>query len=410
MRVYLVGGAVRDALLGLAASERDHVVVGATAEELLALGYRPVGRDFPVFLHPQTREEHALARRERKTGPGYRGFVTEFTPDITLEEDLRRRDLTVNAMAQDADGSIIDPYGGRADLEARWLRHVSDAFREDPVRILRAARFAARLAPLGFRVHPDTVALMREMVAAGEADALVAERVWQETSRALGESRPEVFFEVLRECGALRVIFPELDRLFGVPQPERWHPEIDTGVHVLMCLKRAAELSTDTAVRFAVLMHDLGKGETPASLLPAHHGHEGRGVRLVDDLCDRLRVPGLHRELARLVAEHHGKVHRAFELRAETVLGLLETCDAFRRPERFEGFLLACQADAQGRKGLESRPYPQRDYLAEARRVAAAAMLTSEERAGLAGPQIAERLRRRRKQALEQLRSRTPPP
>jgi tRNA nucleotidyltransferase (CCA-adding enzyme) len=390
--------------------ERDHVVVGATAEELLAQGYRPVGRDFPVFLHPQTREEHALARRERKTGPGYRGFVTEFTPDITLEEDLRRRDLTINAMARDDDGTLIDPYGGRDDLEKRCLRHVSEAFREDPVRILRTARFAARFAPLGFRVHPETLALMRGMVADGEADSLVAERVWQETGRALGEDRPDVFFEVLRDCGALRVIFPEIDRLFGVPQPERWHPEIDTGVHVLMCLRRAAELSPSTAVRFAVLAHDLGKGATPAHALPAHHGHERKGVPLVDALCDRLKVPGEHRELARLAAEQHGRIHRAFELRADTLLELLETCDAFRRPQRFSQLLLACQADAQGRKGFGDRPYPQREYLETARAVAAAAALTAEQRQGLAGPQIAAHLRRRRLDALAALKADATPP
>jgi tRNA nucleotidyltransferase (CCA-adding enzyme) len=405
MRVYLVGGAVRDALLGRVAVERDHVVVGASAEQLEKLGYRSVGRDFPVFLHPDTREEHALARRERKTGPGYRGFVTEFTPDISLEEDLKRRDLTVNAMAQDIDGTIIDPYGGRADLEAHWLRHVSDAFREDPVRILRAARFAARFAPLGFRVHPETLELMRAMVVAGEAAALVPERVWQETERALSEDRCDVFFEVLRESGALEVIFPEVARLFGVPQPERWHPEIDTGVHVLMCLRRAAQLSPSTAMRFAVLTHDLGKGVTPAHVLPSHHGHEGKGRRLVEELCDRLKVPSTHRELARITAEHHGKVHRAFELRPDTVLGLLESCDALRRPQRFEEFLLACQADAQGRKGLENRPYPQREYLLAARGAAAAVAPTAADREGLVGPQIAARLKERRIDALERLKA-----
>jgi tRNA nucleotidyltransferase (CCA-adding enzyme) len=407
MKVYLVGGAVRDGLLGRPVKERDYVVVGATAEALTALGYRPVGRDFPVFLHPQTQAEHALARRERKTGPGYRGFVTEFTPDITLEEDLKRRDLTVNAMAQGDDGHVVDPYGGRADLDARWLRHVSDAFREDPVRILRAARFAARFAPLGFRVHPDTLRLMREMVDAGEADALVPERVWQETERALGEDRPDVFFQVLRECGALRVIFPEVDRLFGVPQPERWHPEIDTGVHVLMCVRRAAELSPATSVRFAVLLHDLGKGLTPAHALPAHHGHEGSGVPLVTALCDRLRVPTAHRDLALLATRHHGNIHRAFELRAATVLELLESCDALRRPARFEELLLATQADAQGRLGREAEPYPQRDYLLAARAAAAEVRLDDAQRAGLAGPAIAERLRRGRLAALEVLKQRT---
>lgn len=404
MQVYLVGGAVRDALLGRTPTEHDYVVVGATAAQLEAQGYRPVGRDFPVFLHPRTRAEHALARRERKTGPGYRGFVTEFTPDIPLEEDLKRRDLTINAMARADDGRLIDPYGGQADLRDRWLRHVSDAFREDPVRILRTARFAARFAALGFRVHPDTMALMRGMVEAGEAGALVAERVWQETARALAEPDPDVFFSVLRECGALAVIFPEVDRLFGVPQPERWHPEIDTGIHLLLCLKRAAALASSTAVRFAVLTHDLGKGMTPAHLLPSHHGHEERSVALVEALCDRLKVPAAYRELARLTAQLHGKVHRALQLRADTVLELLETCDAFRRPRRLADVLLACQADAQGRKGLEDRPYPQRDYLLQAQAAAAAVQLEPGERASLAGPRIAAELRHRRLRALEAIR------
>ncbi|MEP7313487.1 MAG: multifunctional CCA addition/repair protein [Pseudomonadota bacterium] len=405
MQVYLVGGAVRDALLQRPVKERDYVVVGATAEELQRAGYKPVGRDFPVFLHPQTHAEYALARRERKTGPGYRGFVTEFSPDISLEEDLKRRDLTINAMAQGEDGRIVDPYGGQADLAARSLRHVSAAFSEDPVRILRIARFAARFADLGFTVHADTQALLRQMVDAGEADALVPERVWQETERALGEAQPDVFFSVLRDCGALKVIFPELDALFGVPQPARWHPEIDTGVHVLLCLRRAAQLAAPVTVRFAVLTHDLGKGLTPQEHWPSHRGHEGTGVRLVEQLCDRLRVPGAHRDLALLATRHHGNVHRAAELRAATVLELLENCDAFRRPERFSEMLFACQIDAQGRTGLEEQPYPQRAWLEQARATAAAATLNSDERAGLAGPAIAEALRRRRLQALEALRA-----
>jgi tRNA nucleotidyltransferase (CCA-adding enzyme) len=405
MEVYLVGGAVRDALLGRAVHERDYVVVGGTAEALQAQGFRPVGRDFPVFLHPETREEYALARRERKTGPGYRGFVTEFAPDITLEEDLLRRDLTVNAIARRADGTLVDPYGGRADLEARVLRHVSPAFAEDPVRILRVARFAARFAPLGFTVHESTRALMRQMVEAGEAAALVPERVWQETERALGESRPEVFFEVLRDCGALAVIFPEVDRLFGVPQPPQWHPEVDTGVHVLLCLKRAAELDASVTVRFAVLAHDLGKGATPPEQWPKHIMHESRGLPLIDALCSRLRVPAAMRELARLTSAQHTNVHRALQLRPETVLRLLEESDAFRRPERFAEFLLACQCDAQGRTGLEQQPYPQREYLAQALATASAVQLGSEERATLKGPAIAQALRRRRVAALAQFKS-----
>lgn len=405
MQVYLVGGAVRDALLGREAREKDYVVVGASAEELTRAGYRPVGRDFPVFLHPVTNAEHALARRERKTGPGYRGFVTEFSPDITLEEDLLRRDLTVNAIAQADDGRLIDPYGGRADIEARVLRHVSPAFSEDPVRILRTARFAARFAPLGFTVHESTRALMREMVAAGEADALVAERVWQETERALGESRPEVFFQVLRDCGALKVIFPEVDALFGVPQPAQWHPEVDTGLHVLLCLKRAAELGAPVSVRFALLVHDLGKGTTPRAEWPKHLMHESRGLPLIDALCSRLRVPAAMRELGRMTAQHHTNVHRARELRTDTVLRLLEGCDAFRRPERFSEMLLACQCDAQGRTGLESRPYPQREMLEAARAAASAAQLSEAERAGLSGPAIAAALRKKRLAALSATRA-----
>lgn len=407
MKVYLVGGAVRDALLGLAVKEKDYVVVGGSAEELVRAGYRPVGRDFPVFLHPDTHAEHALARRERKTGPGYRGFVTEFSPDITLAEDLLRRDLTINAIAQDEDGTLVDPYGGRADLQARVLRHVSPAFAEDPVRILRIARFAARFAPLGFSVHESTRELMRSMVAAGEADALVPERVWQETERALGEARPDVFFEVLRDCGALKVIFPEVDALFGVPQPPQWHPEIDTGVHVLLCLKRAAELGASVVTRFAVLTHDLGKGNTPPDQWPKHIMHESRSLPLIDALCSRLRVPVAHRELARITAKQHTNVHRALQLRTSTVLSLLEDCDAFRRPERFSEMLLACQCDAQGRTGLEHQPYPQRDYLDAARAVAAAVQLGDAERAGLNGPAIAAALKKKRLAALSAARGDT---
>jgi tRNA nucleotidyltransferase (CCA-adding enzyme) len=403
MQVYLVGGAVRDALLGREVRERDYVVVGGTADQLLAAGYRAVGKDFPVFLHPATHFEYALARRERKTAPGYRGFVTEFSPDITLEEDLLRRDLTINAIAQHDDGSLVDPHGGQADLTARVLRHVSPAFSEDPVRILRVARFAARFASLGFTVHESTLALMRQMVAAGEVSALVAERVWQETERALGEARPEVFFEVLRDCGALAVIFPEIDRLFGVPQPPQWHPEIDTGVHVLLCLKRAAELKAPVTVRFAALVHDLGKGATPREEWPKHIMHESRGLPLVDALCARLRVPAAHKELARMTCKQHTNVHRAQQLRPETVLKLLEECDAFRRPERFSEMLLACQCDAQGRTGLEELPYPQREYLDAARVAAAGVQLTAQEIESLAGPAIAKLLRERRLRVLMEI-------
>jgi tRNA nucleotidyltransferase (CCA-adding enzyme) len=407
MRIYLVGGAVRDALLGRPVRERDWVVVGATPAELEGRGFRPVGRDFPVFLHPETHEEYALARVERKTGPGYRGFAVEFSPEVSLEDDLRRRDLTINAMAQDEAGTLVDPYGGRADLERRLLRHVSAAFVEDPVRILRVARFAARYAPLGFTVADETLVLMRRMVDAGEADALVAERVWAETAKALAEDRPEVYFEVLRACGALAVVFPELDRLWGVPQPAKWHPEVDTGVHVMMVLRQAAKLTPEPRIRFAALTHDLGKGETPAERWPRHHGHEERSARLVERLCERLRVPNDYRELAVCVARWHGLCHRALELRPSTVLELLEHLDAFRRPERFAEFLVACEADIRGRTGLEERPYPQADYLREARRVAAETVLSAADREGLAGPAIGQRLHERRVAAI---RDRAPRP
>jgi tRNA nucleotidyltransferase (CCA-adding enzyme) len=405
MQVYLVGGAVRDRLLGRAVKERDWVIVGATPAELERQGYIPVGRDFPVFLHPQTKEEHALARLERKVGPGYRGFTTEFSPSVTLEDDLRRRDLTINAMAEDAAGNVIDPYGGKRDLEARRLRHVSAAFAEDPVRILRVARFAARYAALGFEVAEETLGLMRRMVDDGEANALVAERVWTETEKALAEPNPEVFITVLRACGALKVVYPEIDALFGVPQPEKWHPEIDTGVHQLMALRAAVALGGGVPVRFAVLMHDLGKGTTPPDVLPSHHGHEGAGVALVEKLCARLRVPNQLRELAVITARFHTHVHRALELRADTVLRTLENCDALRRPERFADFLLACEADARGRLGFEERDYPQRAYFAQACQRAAAVALTAEERNGMTGERIGQELRKRRVAAIEELKA-----
>jgi tRNA nucleotidyltransferase (CCA-adding enzyme) len=403
MQVYLVGGAVRDRLLGRPVKERDWVVVGASPEELERQGFIPVGREFPVFLHPDTHEEHALARLERKVAPGYRGFTTQFSPDVTLEEDLRRRDLTINAMAETAGGDIVDPYGGREDLEARLLRHVSESFIEDPVRVLRVARFAARYAELGFRVAPETVALMRRMTESGELTALVPERVWQETERALGESRPDVFFETLRECGALQVIFPELAALYGVPQPPRWHPEIDTGVHVMLALRYSAASGASTAVRFAVLMHDLGKALTAPEHWPSHRGHEERGVPVIEALCARLKVPNGYRDLAVLTARHHAVVHRAAELRPSTVLKLLETTDAFRRPERFEEMLQACEADARGRTGLEGQPYPQRDLLRRALAAAAAVTLGASEREGLAGPAIGEKMRDKRLAAIKAL-------
>jgi tRNA nucleotidyltransferase (CCA-adding enzyme) len=403
MQTFLVGGAVRDAMLGLPVKERDWVVVGATAEALEREGYRRVGKDFPVYLHPVTREEYALARTERKTGPGYHGFETRFTPDVTLEEDLERRDLTINAMARGEDGALVDPYGGARDLEARRLRHVSPAFAEDPVRVLRVARFAARYAHLGFEVANETMALMRAMTRAGEIDALVAERVWQETAKALAEPSPAVYFEVLRAAGALAIIFPEIDRLYGVPQPPRWHPEIDTGVHVMLVLGAAARLSPQPRVRFAALVHDLGKGTTPAAEWPKHIGHEGRGVDLIQALADRLRVPNDFRDLAIAVARDHGNCHRALELRPGTVLDLLERCDALRRSERFLDFLMACEADFRGRTGFESLPYPQADYLRSALAAASSAALTPAERAGLDGAAIGARLRERRVEVLAAL-------
>lgn len=404
MQVYLVGGAVRDELLGRAVAERDWVVVNATPEEMARLGFRQVGREFPVFLHPETNEEYALARLERKSGAGYRGFVTEFSPAVTLAQDLKRRDLTINAMARAADGTLVDPYGGRRDLEARVLRHVSEAFLEDPVRILRVARFAARFSSLGFRVAEETLELMRTMVCNGEVQALVPERVWQETERSLGEAQPVAFFEVLRSCGALGAIFPEIESLFGVPQPAQWHPEIDTGVHTLMVLEMATRFSPLTTVRFAALVHDLGKALTPREEWPHHAGHEVASVRLVNDLCDRLRIPNECRDLAVLVARHHGVVHRAFELRPATVLELLEHTDALRRPERFESFLLACEADARGRKGLQDRAYDQATYLRGALTAVQTVAPTIEEIATLTGPAIATRLRDQRLAALTAFR------
>ena len=404
MEVYLVGGAVRDRLLGRPVHERDWVVVGARPEDLERDGYVSVGREFPVFLHPTTHEEYALARLERKVAPGYRGFATQFSPEVTLEEDLRRRDLTINAMAESSTGEIVDPYGGRHDLEARVLRHVSESFIEDPVRILRVARFAARYADLGFRVAEDTRELMTRMTESGEVNALVPERVWQETDRALGESRPDVYFETLRSCGALKVIFPEVDALFGVPQPPKWHPEIDTGVHVMLSLLYAANAGASTAVRYAVLAHDLGKALTPANVLPSHRGHEEAGVSLVEAMSDRLKVPNGYRELAVLVCRHHILVHKAEELRPSTLLKFLETSDAFRRPERFSDFLLACESDARGRTGLENRPYPQPAYLRHARDVAASITLSASDRAGLEGRAIGQKLRTLRLEALAALK------
>jgi tRNA nucleotidyltransferase (CCA-adding enzyme) len=400
MKTYLVGGAVRDRLLGLAVSERDWVVVGATPAELAAQGFRSVGKDFPVFLHPETKEEHALARTERKTAKGYHGFEFHTEPGVTLEDDLKRRDLTINAIAEDEQGRLVDPYGGAADLKAKLLRHVSPAFSEDPVRVLRAARFAARFAPLGFTVAPETLALMRGMVESGEVDALVPERVWQETLKALNCGKPSVYFEVLRECGALQKVFPELARLWGVPQPAKWHPEIDTGVHVMMVLDQAARLSPEPTVRYAALTHDLGKGTTPQDILPHHYGHEERSVKLVEALCERLKTPKEFKELAVIVAKQHGLVHKAEEIRSDTLLKLLESVDAFRRPERFELFLLACEADHRGRTGLEDTPFPQGGYLRGAFAAARAVTTESLDTVNMKGAEIGEQLKKKRLDAV----------
>ncbi len=407
MQIYLVGGAVRDRLLGRPVHDRDWVVVGAMPAEMEAQGFLPVGRDFPVFLHPATREEYALARTERKSGHGYRGFAVHAAPDVTLEEDLSRRDITINSIAEGpVDSSapaLIDPYGGARDIEARVLRHVTDAFREDPVRILRVARFAARFTD--FHVAPETMQLMREMVEAGEADHLVPERVWQELARGLMEARPSRMFEVLRDCGALAVLLPEVARLWGVPQRAEYHPEVDTGIHLMMVLDMAARLEAPLAVRFACLTHDLGKGTTPADVLPRHIGHEARSARLLQGVAERLRVPADCRETADVVAREHGNIHRSGELGAAALLRLLERCDALRKPERFADVLLACECDARGRLGFEDAPYPQRPHLAAAlaaaRAVPTGPIAAEAARAGLGGPQVGEAIRRARTEALQ---------
>ena len=405
MRSYIVGGAVRDRLLGLPVQDRDWVVVGATPEELRALGYLPVGADFPVFLHPETKEEYALARTERKTAPGYHGFAFHASPEVTLEQDLQRRDLTLNAIAEDADGTLIDPWDGARDLEAKLLRHVSPAFAEDPVRILRVARFAARFT--GFRIAPETLALMHAMVQAGEVDALVPERVWREVSRGLMEARPSRMFEVLRECGALERVLPEVARLFGVPQRADYHPEVDTGVHLMMVLDMAARLNTSLAVRYACLGHDLGKGTTPAENLPRHLGHEERSVALARQMSDRLRVDNACRALAEVTAREHGNVHRSGEFGAAAIVRLLERCDALRRPDRFAELLLACECDARGRLGLEESAYPQRTRLLEALHLAASVDATAVAAAaverGLGGPDIGKAIQAARVDALRSL-------
>jgi tRNA nucleotidyltransferase (CCA-adding enzyme) len=397
---YCVGGAVRDELLGLPVGERDWVVTGATPEQMVAEGYAPVGKDFPVFLHPRTREEHALARTERKSGRGYHGFTFHTGPEVTLEDDLSRRDLTVNAMARDEGGALVDPHGGRRDLEARVLRHVAPAFAEDPVRILRLARFHARFAPLGFTVAPETLALARQMAAAGEVDALVPERVWQETAKALMGERPSVFFATLRDCNALARVMPEVDALFGVPQRADYHPEVDSGIHTLMCVDAAARMGFALPVRVSALLHDLGKARTPLSEWPSHKMHEARGVPLVEKFCERLRVPADCRDLAVIHTREHLIIHQARELRPGTVLELLERVDVARRPERFEQLMQACLCDARGRTGYEDCEYPQVPYLREAARVMLEVQAGDLAGSGLSGPQIGAELKKRRLERL----------
>ena len=402
MRVYLVGGAVRDRLLGIAGGDRDFVVVGATPEQMNALGYRPVGRDFPVFLHPQTQEEYALARTERKSGRGYRGFVVHAAPEVTLEEDLARRDFTINAIAQDEDGRLVDPFGGVRDLEARVLRHVGEAFVEDPVRILRAARFMARFAPLGFRVADETIALMRRMVDDGEVEHLVSERVWQELQRALREKQPSAFLATLRDCGALACILPEVDALYGVPQRAEYHPEIDAGVHTGMVCDMAARLAPgDDLIGFAALTHDLGKALTPTHELPKHHAHEHHGQRPLGALCERLKVPSEHRALAEIACREHLNVHRLDELKPATVHDLFARCDGFRKPMRIAQLGLVCECDKRGRLGLSETGYPQRSRLDAMHRAALAVNARDLDLAGLEGPQVAERIRAVRIAAIE---------
>jgi tRNA nucleotidyltransferase (CCA-adding enzyme) len=405
MQIFLVGGAVRDKLLGHKIKEKDWVVVGGTPEVLVAQGYKAVGKDFPVFLHPQTQEEYALARTERKTAPGYTGFQFYAAPDVTLEQDLIRRDLTINAIAEDAEGNLIDPFHGREDLDRRLLRHVSPAFAEDPVRILRIARFAARYHHLGFTIAPETLDLMRTMVAAGEVDHLVAERVWKEMSRALLEKNPEVFFTALRDCNALAHVMPELDALFGVPQRPEYHPEIDTGVHTLMSLQQICKLSRTSHVRLATLLHDLGKGTTPKDELPRHHDHEQRSLPLIREFCQRLAVPKVARDLALAVAEYHTHCHRVQELKPSTLVKTLEALDAFRRPDRFAEFLLCCEADARGRTGLEDRPYPQADYFARALNACTNIKITDLLEEGFEGAELGQKLHQERVRAVREFQN-----
>ena len=392
MKIYLVGGAVRDKLLNYPSTENDWVVVGGSPQQMLDQGYQPVGQDFPVFIDPKSGEEYALARTERKSGHGYQGFTFHTDPGISLEEDLARRDLTINAMAEGADGSIIDPYGGQRDLKAKILRHVSEAFTEDPLRVLRVARFAARYHHLGFTVAPETMALMQQLVDSGELSHLVAERLWKETERALGERSPDIYIQVLRDCGALAKLLPEVDDLFGIPQRADYHPEIDTGIHTLMSLQQAAQLSPCSKVRFSVLVHDLGKAITPEHVLPSHKGHEERGLPLVKNVCDRFKVPNAHRQLAMVVTEYHLLCHKALELRPETILKLLKGLGALKSSQRLEAFLLCCEADARGRTGFEDRDYPSADFLRGAMQVATNTDISDLLEADVSGADIGRQL------------------
>ncbi|WP_274599900.1 multifunctional CCA addition/repair protein [Chromatium okenii] len=402
LTVYLVGGAVRDTVLGRTVTERDYVVVGATPAEMQQRGFQQVGKDFPVFLHPHTKAEYALARTERKTAPGYHGFAIHAAPEVTLEQDLLRRDLTINALAQDANGTIIDPYGGLADVAARQLRHISPAFAEDPVRILRVARFATRFAALGFQVAAETRDLMRAMVNAGEVEALVPERVWQEITKALLEAQPAHFFTTLRDCGALARLLPELDRLWGIPQSAQWHPEGDAGIHTLLVLEMAARLAPELEVRFAALCHDFGKGTTPPELWPRHHGHEARSAELVKLVSNRLKIPNHCRDLARLTAQYHGIIHRVAELRPATMLEVFEATDALRRPARFAQLLTACEADFRGRGGYAERHYTQAEVWRQMLAAVAVVDVGAIARAAPAPAEIPTRIRAARLAALTQ--------
>ncbi|MCG6938496.1 MAG: multifunctional CCA addition/repair protein [Gammaproteobacteria bacterium] len=405
MKIYLVGGAVRDELLGYPYKEKDWVVVGATAAEMLSAGYQQVGKDFPVFLHPETREEYALARTERKIGAGYKGFKIHASPEVTLEDDLLRRDLTINAIAKDENGRLIDPYNGIEDIKNKTLRHVSGAFVEDPVRILRVARLMARYAHLGFTVASDTMSLMKNMVVNGEVDALVPERVWQEMQKALGEKTPSAFVTILRDCGALKRIIPELDRLWGVPQPQEHHPEIDTGIHTMMVLAQACRLSQNPQVRFAALLHDLGKATTPENEWPSHINHEARGAEIVVEVCKRLRIPNEYRDLAERTARYHLRYHRALELKAATVVNTLERLDAFRKPQQFENFLLACEADARGRPGYENLDFPQGDYFRQAYKVAKNINIDELRSLGFENLALSSKIRESRIKAVSELKN-----